>query len=198
MKPILIGITGRARSGKDTAADVLKYRLGLHKYALGGPLKDMLKTGFGDHFHEGDRDGICKETGVSYRRMMQTLGTEWGRGLNDNIWLNLAQTRWEQIQKSKLYAGMVISDVRFPNEAEWIRERGGKVLEIIRPGQPIVESNHPSEQRLPVSMVHWVIHNYELARFVQDVHVLADGEASESALPLWRGVSGLLIAGLML
>ncbi|WP_445177068.1 deoxynucleotide monophosphate kinase family protein, partial [Pseudomonas aeruginosa] len=46
MKPFLIGLTGRARSGKDTAANYLAAQFGLLVYALASPLKlallDML------------------------------------------------------------------------------------------------------------------------------------------------------------
>lgn len=151
----LLGVTGLARSGKDHASDNLAHLMRLHKYAFAEPLKTMLKSVFGDHFHEGDRSGICPETCKSYRVMMQTLGTEWGRELmNPQIWVNLVAKRWREVETgghlvtmqrapgderaglpSYLAEGMVLSDVRFDSEAEWIQLNGGVILEIVRPEQ---------------------------------------------------------------
>lgn len=141
----LVGVTGLARSGKDHASDQLARLMRLHKYAFAEPLKTMLKSVFGDHFHEGDRSGICPETCKSYRVMMQTLGTEWGRELmNPQVWVNLVARRWKEVEAGKHTAwvnsstcyeaeGMVLSDVRFDSEAEWIQLHGGVIIEIVRP-----------------------------------------------------------------
>lgn len=149
----LVGVTGLARSGKDHASDYLAKHMRLHKYAFAEPLKTMLKSVFGDHFHEGDRSGICPETCKSYRVMMQTLGTEWGREMmNPQVWVNLVTKRWKEVETgehlvllprppndesagwpSYFAEGMVLSDVRFDSEAEWIQLNGGVILEIVRP-----------------------------------------------------------------
>ena len=145
----LVGVTGLARSGKDHASDQLARLMRLHKYAFAEPLKTMLKSVFGDHFHEGDRSGICPETCKSYRVMMQTLGTEWGRELmNPQVWVNLVARRWKEVEagchlvnetkdytgyKANIAEGMVLSDVRFDSEAEWIQLHGGVIIEIVRP-----------------------------------------------------------------
>lgn len=145
----LVGVTGLARSGKDHASDYLAKHMRLHKYAFAEPLKTMLKSVFGDHFHEGDRSGICPETCKSYRVMMQTLGTEWGREMmNPQVWVNLVAKRWREVEagchmvqegrdhtgyKGYIAEGMVLSDVRFDSEAEWIQLNSGVILEIVRP-----------------------------------------------------------------
>lgn len=149
----LVGVTGLARSGKDHASDYLATLMHLQKYAFAEPLKTMLKSVFGDHFHEGDRSDICPETCKSYRVMMQTLGTEWGREMmNPQIWVNLVARRWKEIEhgghlvqvkrdpgdpaagyKGYIAEGMVLSDVRFDSEAEWIKLNGGVIVEIVRP-----------------------------------------------------------------
>ncbi|QYW06502.1 putative deoxynucleotide monophosphate kinase [Pseudomonas phage UAntarctica] len=168
-QPLLIGIYGRARSGKDTAADYLAKRLGLYKYAFAEPLKTMLKSVFGDHFHEGDRSGICPETGVSYRVMMQTLGTEWGRALNDNVWVNLVEKKWDWVNKGGWapgapdcggFNGMVLSDIRFDSEAEWVRDHGGMVVHVCRNVEPTPGIiGHVSEQGIRQGLVDYAINN---------------------------------------
>jgi hypothetical protein len=132
---MLIGVHGRARAGKDHAANYLARNMMFYKYAFAEPLKTMLKSVFGDHFHEGDRSGICPETGKSYREMMQTLGTEWGRNLmHPQMWVNLVDRKYREVAEyCPMAKGMVLSDVRFDSEAEWIQQNGGVILDIVRP-----------------------------------------------------------------
>lgn len=172
-QPLLIGIYGRARSGKDTAAEYLAKRLGLYKYAFAEPLKTMLKSVFGDHFHEGDRSGICPETGVSYRVMMQTLGTEWGRALNENVWVNLVGKKWAEVLYQRHHAdtyraafgqdsaqGMVLSDVRFDSEAEWVRDHGGLIVHVNRGIQPTPGIlGHASEKGICPTLIDYTVNN---------------------------------------
>lgn len=168
-QPLLIGIYGRARSGKDTAAEYLAKRLGLYKYAFAEPLKTMLKSVFGDHFHEGDRSGICPETGVSYRVMMQTLGTEWGRALNENVWVNLVGKKWDWVNEGGWapgapdcggFKGMVLSDLRFDSEAEWVRDSGGLVVYIHRHAeQQVGVIGHESEKGICPTLVDYLVDN---------------------------------------
>ena len=173
-------MTGLARSGKDHAANYLAKHMQLHKYAFAEPLKTMLKSVFGDHFHEGDRSGICPETGKSYREMMQTLGTEWGRQLMDeNVWVNLVDRRWREVETgehlvmmprdpgderagypSYMAKGMVLSDVRFDSEAQWIRDHGGMVIMIVRPGvEPVGVAGHASEKGVSRGLIDAFVSN---------------------------------------
>lgn len=72
--------------------------------------------------------------GVSARHMMQTLGTEWARKcLAEDFWLKLAATYLAYL-RGQGYRQFVISDVRFANEAEWVRNQGGEIWLIDRPG----------------------------------------------------------------
>jgi hypothetical protein len=184
----LIGVTGLARSGKDHAADCLAKGMKLHKYAFAEPLKTMLKSVFGDHFHHGDRSGICPETGRSYREMMQTLGTEWGRKLmHDDLWVRLVNKQWNWVKEGCPYIndlgqfshlhvdsapavqGMVLSDVRFNSEAHWIRDHHGAVIQIIRPGleqQTVGIEGHLSEQGIRQAFVtHTIVNDGTLLDF---------------------------------
>lgn len=143
----LLGVTGLARSGKDHAADYLAKHMNMYKYAFAEPLKTMLKSVFGDHFHEGDRSEICPETCKSYRVMMQTLGTDLGREMwNPQVWINLVEKKRKEVEdqgkRPDVYRaafrgepplGMILSDVRFDSEAEYLQLHGGVILEIVRP-----------------------------------------------------------------
>lgn len=128
MSRLLIGLIGRARVGKDTAADYLCAHYGMTRYAFADPIKKMLAPVFGDLFHAGDREQPISWLGKSPRQLMQTLGTEWGRKqVHPEIWLLLAE---RFISASN--CPVVISDVRFRNEAYWILSQGGSLIEIVR------------------------------------------------------------------
>jgi len=133
-KHILVGITGRARVGKDTAAGFLAENFGLVQYAMAGPIKDALAAmGFDRRVYDDPqiKEIVIDGLGVSYRKMAQTLGTEWGRSIHKDFWLILATRNFLMLDKK--YLGMVVSDIRFENEAAWVREAGGLVIHIAGP-----------------------------------------------------------------
>ena len=144
---VIIGLTGPAGCGKDTVADHLASELGYARYAFADPLRAALVAGLGiDPACFTNRD--LKEKphvlyGVSPRRMLQTLGTEWGRKLiADDVWLRRAALFAHQAARKGSKA-LVISDVRFENEAAWVRKQG-LLLHIHRPDVGAVET-HASE-----------------------------------------------------
>jgi hypothetical protein len=155
----LIGVTGRAGSGKDTVADYLCKHHGFYKYSFAAPLKEMLKV-IGVFDDRATKELPHPVFGVSPRRMMQTLGTDWGRDtICDDIWLRVAEQRLRggativlnsyqymgnEISDVGPAKGMVISDVRFENEAAWVRRQGGLLIHLVRPGLAAVEA-HASE-----------------------------------------------------
>ena len=141
----VIGIAGRARVGKDTVAETL-LRIGAARYRYGfaDPIRKMLKVGFGvcmdDPAWQAVKEQPIEWLGRSPRELMQTLGTEWGREMvHRDVWLRLAD-------RALLGAGdgMVISDVRFENEATWVREAAGLVIHVVRPSAEAV-APHASE-----------------------------------------------------
>ena len=139
----LIGIAGRARSGKDTVANFIVAAIGGYRYSFADPIRTMLAplgVDMNDPYWQARKEDVIPALGVSPRRMMQTLGTEWGRNLiNPDLWLVMAHQRL-----LRNGPGMVISDVRFENEAAWIRKHGGRIIHVIRPEAKAVEA-HASE-----------------------------------------------------
>lgn len=138
----LIGLTGFAGSGKDTAADYLVQNYGFIKYSFAGPLKEMLKVIGVDCDNRDTKERKHPVFGASPRRMAQTLGTEWMREcVNSQGWLLLA----DQFIKNTLpeVPGIVISDVRFENEARFLREKNGLLIHVVRDTAPV--EGHASE-----------------------------------------------------
>ena len=140
----IIGITGAAGAGKDTLADYLVEQHGFVKVSFAAALKDGLCAIFGwDKSLLNDREWkerVLPDIGKSPRQLMQTIGTEWGREcVHKDLWLILARTRIASSAQS-----VVLSDVRFDNEAQLIRELGGSVWHLKRSGISSVAA-HSSE-----------------------------------------------------
>lgn len=156
--PRIIGITGRAGSGKDTVANFIVAARGGYRYSFADPIRAMLAqigVNMADPYWVQNKENIIPALGVSPRRLMQTLGTEWGRELiNDSLWLILAQQR--------LLAngpGMVIADVRFENEAAWVRKHGGLIIHLTREDAPAIEG-HCSEAGVTVQDQDFTLNNF--------------------------------------
>lgn len=140
----VIGVAGKARSGKDTVTEFILAAIGGYQYSFVEPIRRMLNAGFGidmhDPYWQKHKEDPIPILGKSPRQLMQTLGTEWGRELvHENVWLILAM---QTLQKRG--PGMVISDIRFENEAAWVRSVGGSVLHLERPNAQQVNP-HASE-----------------------------------------------------
>ena len=94
-RPGLLGIHGKAGSGKSTAAQVL-IDGGFKRVKFADPLKNMLRAiGLTDQHIEGDLKEVPCDMllGQTPRHAMQTLGTEWGRGcIGGEFWTCLLYT----------------------------------------------------------------------------------------------------------
>lgn len=164
VQPIqLIGIAGKARSGKDTSASYLMRHLGWPVVPFAGPLKEMLRVGFGltqDQLYGDQKEVVDPRYGKTPRYMMQTLGTEWGRD-------RLGSGVWGKALLSSLTGPTIIPDVRFEEEADLIRGYG-TLLHIV--GRGGIEGDHASEVGVGVDTRDIVISNHgSLARLYQQL-----------------------------
>lgn len=149
---ILIGLTGRAGCGKDTVARFLCEAHGFVQIALADPLRDGIKAMLGltdEQLLRRDLKEACIDwLGKSPRELLQTLGTEWGREqVAPDLWLRVAARRIASIKAAPPclhVSGIVVSDIRFENEAEWLRAQGGTIWHIERQRQANV-TDHVSE-----------------------------------------------------
>ena len=141
----LIGLAGKAGTGKDTVAAYLKEQYGYDRYGLADPIKSMLRQILVLFDNPALKELPHPLFGKSPRYMAQTLGTEWGRNLiHPDLWLICAGQAFEWLQKQPGFVGIVISDVRFENEAAWVRAQGGQIWHVLRPSAAPVEA-HVSE-----------------------------------------------------
>lgn len=153
MPPLLvIGLKGKAGSGKDTVADYLVQKYGFEKISMAQPLKDIVSiiTGWSAESLAGntkqsriDRDTIIHpDFNLTGRQLLQTIGTDVFRHhFDENIWIKIA------LRKIGEYHGLVVvPDIRFTNEAESIQSIGGQIIHIYRDMDNQEIHKHESEQ----------------------------------------------------
>lgn len=190
---MIIGLTGYARSGKDTVADRLVQCFEFRKRTIAKPLKDICKTLFDwsdEHVHGEWKEQIDSRLGASPREIMQFVGTELFRNKLGERFPKIGDDLWvRQLEKDRAFDqrsySMVISDVRFPNEAQWIRNMGGYIVYVDNP-RVTKEISHESEtahKRVPVD---YTLYNYaDLEYLHQQIQLmisrLAELEASSSS-----------------
>lgn len=150
---MILGLCGLAGSGKDTAAAHLVARCGFRRIAFADTLRTALyaldphvATPGGTYRLTDlvDRKGWHEAKQIpDVRRLLQRLGTEVGRNmLGADIWVNMTFAGVERGER------IVVTDVRFENEAAAIKARGGKVVEVVRPdhaGLAGANGQHASE-----------------------------------------------------
>ena len=158
---LLIGLTGLARSGKDTVASYLCGNHDFVQYSFAFPIKQAMKVMFGvDPLIDDD----LKEVNISWigrspRQLYQLLGTEFGRDrVHPDIWVRNLEHRLAKDHLPDMGDSVVITDCRFENEAAWIRESGGEIWHIKRDIKKKVNA-HRSEDGIKVHESDFVITN---------------------------------------
>jgi len=156
-QPLVVGFAGKARSGKDTAGKYLVDNYQFLRYSFAQPLKDATKI----MFHLTDKQIENKEKpaepwGRSPRELYQKVGTDIARNIDVNVWVKGADIfRQENPGRS-----IVITDVRFSNEAFWIRNHGGIVVFLESKTRGIYNhTEHSSENGLSAEDVDVIIEN---------------------------------------
>jgi hypothetical protein len=152
MRPILIGLAGRAGVGKDTVAEQL-CDAGFVRFAFAEPLRQMLGAhlklhGFDSYWMDDRRfkEAPLDMLGRSVRQHLQTLGAAL-RQDDPDYWVRCLALRAGLVDgRQPASDRIVISDVRYRNEASWIRSRGGRIVRVLRHVDPVAD--HESERQV--------------------------------------------------
>lgn len=160
MRPLapLVGLYSPAPgSGKTTLAAAM-HGLGWRTVKFAGPLKAMLRAMLAEVGEDAAAiermvEGDLKETpapalaGRTPRHAMQTLGTEWGREcVAPDLWVRLFLRSAFLLRERGI--PVVCDDMRFANEAATIRQAGGLLVKLVRPGAAGRPGGHASEGAL--------------------------------------------------
>lgn len=166
---LILGLTGHKKSGKDTAVIFLKEFL---------PKLRIKRVGFADALKED----ICKlvECDLEYlekhkdnfRLLMQGYGTDIRRQLfGEYYWINRLDVKLGELFRAGQTDLIIINDVRFKNEAEYIHNVGGKLWRIQRKTDE-AKDFHPSELELESLEPFCIVDNStSLAAFQHEVQL---------------------------
>ena len=113
---LLIAFGGKMGSGKDTAVEYLRRRYTGTQHSFAKPLYDIL----------GYAQRTCNFDQEKDRKFLQFVGTDWARGQDPDIWLNIA------LNKTPKTGNVFLSDLRFPNELSGLKGLGWYCVKIER------------------------------------------------------------------
>lgn len=155
---MIIAMSGYAKSGKDTAANIIVENYPNFKVKkFSGKLKEIasILTGIPTQMfeHQSFKEQQLYGWGMTGREFLQKLGTDAIRdGLHSNAWVMSLFCEYHNNDN------WIITDCRFPNEYEYVKLFGGKVIRIVRNGIYAVNS-HPSEVALDGFDFDYVLEN---------------------------------------
>ena len=148
---VLIGLMGCIGAGKTTAAEILSCNFGLTEYAMADPIKRIaMVLGFTRSEVYGTQDekrAPSMRWGVSARSFLQRFGTDVCGTYLPTLLPELANV-WIRLFEHFLadHPAVVVSDVRFLDEAEMIRRHGGILIHIVRELETIDTHRSETEQ----------------------------------------------------
>lgn len=168
-------------SGKsETAKPFIERGFNLVKFA--GPLKDMTRVflfslGMENEEIQERVEGMRKMEdipglqGVTTRRIMQTIGSDWGRDiLYPDLWTDIAIAAVRR--QLRTGQSVIVDDLRFPNEMRALECLGAFTVRVIRPDRRLVPSAY--EGQLDGEVFCATLYN---DGSLSDLHAKADGLA---------------------
>lgn len=174
----IIGLAGRAGAGKDTCADILCAHEGFWRIAFADPLRAEIMGSFGIDACFFSRDlkerrtpslAIARSDDSQFiqrmaalgedihkprspREIMRWWGTEYRRHQDSQYWTDRMIETVDQAIRTGTHHHIVITDVRFLNEAQCIESMGGEIWMVQRGIADKHPASHQSEYEL--SRIH--------------------------------------------
>lgn len=158
--PYLLGLTGLAGVGKDTIGDRLFANHDFVQTSFAEPLRGAAMEVFGLNYqHFADRElkhQVVPYWGLTPRQMLQRLGTEAIRNtFGADFWVRRWLQTYEEVAGQE---SVVVTDVRFLEEAQMVRERGGVIVHVIRE-VPDLEGDHASARGIAMLAGDYILEN---------------------------------------
>lgn len=170
---LLLGLAGRSGAGKDTVADILCEAYQFHRLAFADPLRAEIATAFGvdlsifandaksrrlpalaiDRCTDIDFRAAVGKLGVNFtaprspREIMRWWGTEYRRAQHPYYWTRKASDTLHQAMRNG-FRRIVITDVRFQNEADFVHFYNGRLWQIKRATADYEPVTHLSEAEI--------------------------------------------------
>jgi hypothetical protein len=177
--PVIVGMVGHLRAGKDSVAAHLIKDYGFARYAFADVLKDaalhldpIVQVEAQTAYGYGYGGGLYEYAEVVETRLTEVVGAmgwdaakaipevrrtlqEYGmsiRAIDPLFWVRAAMGRLVHDTRP-----VVVTDVRFPNEVDAIRDKGGIIVRVTRPGAN--GDNHISERALNDTRADYTLNN---------------------------------------
>lgn len=154
----VIGLIGKKESGKSEVAKILA-EYGYMEISFAAKLKQVCSIMFDIpewYFHNPKLKDVFVFQDFTPRKIMQTMGTEIGRHLSKSLWIMHVEKFIERYMPPKY--GVVVTDVRYENEAFCVRDHGGELWRIVRP-DTLTNDLHSSETEQDTVSCDLTIHN---------------------------------------
>ena len=159
--PMIIGLTGLARCGKDTFCNYAReYLKSLNYESQRLAFADELKKDLDAFLME--KLGISAFTEVTsekevIRPMLTCWGTEIIRKKDDLHWVKKVEKIINDNKKNNIVS--IVTDIRFPNEIDYIHKIGGKVIHLTmtgnEPANDYERKNDPHLRKNADCLVEW-------------------------------------------
>lgn len=168
MIPRVIGLSGKRRTGKTTVGGILSRRFAYKQEAFADNLKGCLQLLCGwslDHTDGPLKEVVDPAFGFTPRLALVEAGSALRKSLGTDIFIRgITQRLYKHLQSNPRYK-VVVMDVRYPNEAQAIRDLGGVVWRIRGPNrEPGATAMagvdmHPTETAMDGASFEAVINN---------------------------------------
>jgi len=201
----IIGITGNIGSGKSTISEHLVKKYGYTEYAFASPLKEIAKVfGFPEESLYGTQEDKLKihpYWGISSREFLQKMGTELFRK-NMPVVFPFIKSVWVDLFRMKIKMNpdvkYIVSDIRFEDEYNIIKELGGTVIKTIRNNnvlsQDKKETLHESENLSAIGYDFLIDNNkYTKEMAKKHIDILMNGVMIWWAPPCAGGIGDRLL-----
>lgn len=152
----IIGLLGHQGVGKNYLAEKILPKI--------LPQKNTVVLAFADHFKieciskfGAEYDKVFGKKDFDTRKLLQRVGSEEGRDkYGTDIWIKHLHN-WIKVLSSRGVERFIISDVRFENEAKWVKSINGKIIKINAPSryrQRLENETNGNEEKIQELMNH--------------------------------------------
>lgn len=147
----LIGIVGKIKTGKTTVASVLSREFEFDILSFAEKLKEITSKIWDipleDFYNHETKIRTDPRWGKSPRWLMQNFGTEVIRHIHPMTWVYHVEREVQKRLETPGYGGLKIcvEDVRFLNEAQFVKRYGGEIWKIVRENGENIYGSHASE-----------------------------------------------------
>jgi len=164
-KPLLLGFTGKKQAGKNYIANKVSDILTKQGYT------SVIEIAFADAL----KNEVCHAVGITretletnkevFRPLLQWWGTEFRRNMfKETYWVDKVRERLKQ--DSKKNCAILITDVRFENEARLIEDFGGKLWRVVNPDESLISKANIFSMSTYTHASETAIDNYPVSQTV--------------------------------